>query len=177
MDSASLPSSRLPKLTSSWLIVEDISRHSDRYQESRRDLFDHKEPGGRWGNPRMTCPNKPRTSKNYHGILRAFFNWCIAEGELARSPMERIAVSVDRADPVQPFTQDQLLLLDMGMRASELCELKMRDIDLQNGDVMVEGKGGKSRRLPFSRDTKRALYNYLNEADERETCGGVAGRD
>lgn len=217
-ESASIPTSHLAKLTSSWLIVGDISRHSDRYLESRKDLMGkllwfletkkldecdtdsirlfmqhvqhgHKEPGGRWGNPRMTRPTKPRTSKNYYGILRSFFNWCISEGELTQSPMDRISVPVDRADQVQPFTEDQmrrllaaakktlhpkrdeailLLLLDTGMRASELCELKMRDVDLQNGYLTVEGKGGKQRRLPFSRDTKRALYNYLNEADERE---------
>jgi len=57
-----------------------------------------------------------------------------------------------------------LLLLDTGIRASELCALTCADVDLHAGQVHVrEGKGGKGRPVPFSRDTKRALYQYLNE--------------
>jgi hypothetical protein len=42
------------------------------------------------------------------GILRAFFNWWVAEEEVARSPMDRVPVPIDRPDQIQPFTHDQL---------------------------------------------------------------------
>ncbi len=42
----------------------------------------HAEPGGRWGNPHLTRPVRPRTVKDYHGHLRIFFRWLVAEGVL-----------------------------------------------------------------------------------------------
>ena len=65
----------------------------------------HKEPGGRWGNPRMTRPTTPRTAKNYHGILRAFFNWCVSDGLIPLSPMEKVSVPIDRPDCDPYFRQ------------------------------------------------------------------------
>ena len=53
----------------------------------------HKEPGGRWGNPQMTKPVRPRTVHTYHGHLRTLFRWIVTKGELAVSPMDRIPVS------------------------------------------------------------------------------------
>src|SRR5512139_2254747 len=41
-----------------------------------------------------------------------------------------------------------LLLLDCGLRASELVSLKIYDVDKRNGQVKVFGKGGKERILP-----------------------------
>ena len=174
-DEASLTVSQLERLKDSYLLAGDIERHSERTLDARRDLLSklvwflrqreyascglhelraflhyvthgHKEPGGRWGNPRNNRPTKPRTVKNYHGILRAFFNWCVAEGDLAESPIERIAVPVDRPDQVQPFSLDEVrkllaaakrsqnpqrdgailaLMFDTGLRASEVCSLRV----------------------------------------------------
>lgn len=213
----SLPVAQIKRIVSSYILMGDIAQHSNATTIAKRELLgkllwflDHKEieecdrhalaaflhyvrhgheePGGRWGNPRMTRPTKPRTAKNYHGILRAFFNWCVEDGILPSSPMERIPVPVDRPDQIQPMTDEQmlkllvaskktthakrdeaiiLLLLDTGMRASELVGLKVKDIDLQGGNATVEGKGGKTRYLPFSREVKRALYNYMNEEERR----------
>lgn len=224
-----LPSSSLSPLIESWLLAGDINRHSARTLESRRErvfrlvwfldqrgygtcgrnelrqffhyvAHGHEEPGGRWGNPRLSKPTSSGRAKAFHSSLRAFFGWLVAEGELEVSPMERITAPVDRPDQVQPFSDDQLrallvaarrprrtpserrgsalrdeaivlLLLDTGIRATELCSLTCDDVDLQAALVQVrEGKGGKGRTVPFSRDTKRALYKYLNErdADERD---------
>jgi integrase/recombinase XerD len=148
----------------------------------------HKEPGGRWGNPQQTKPVKPRTVQDYHGALRSFFNWIVAEGALSLSPMKRIPVPVDRPDTIQPFTDAQveallaaarksrqpkrdesllLFLLDTGVRASELCSLQFMHIDMSAKRATVEGKGGKTRPVYFGRTTARALFAYLKE-DGRE---------
>ncbi len=47
-----------------------------------------------------------------------------------------------------------------GLRVSELSNLKMRDIDMQNQLLRVLGKGGKERIVPFGIPAKEALERY-----------------
>lgn len=54
-----------------------------------------------------------------------------------------------------------LLLLDTGLRASELCSLKIADVDLRNYHFKVIGKGSKERLIPFSPRTGQAIWKYL----------------
>lgn len=54
-----------------------------------------------------------------------------------------------------------LLLLDTGMRASELCELCISGMDNHNRRVHVMGKGSKERTIPFSPRTGQTLWRYL----------------
>lgn len=62
-----------------------------------------------------------------------------------------------------------LLLLDTGMRASELCHLHICDLDLANQRTKVFGKGRKERILPIGRRTGKALWRYLiTRADKAE---------
>jgi integrase/recombinase XerD len=61
-----------------------------------------------------------------------------------------------------------LLLLDTGIRASELCELRLTDVDLKNNRITVMGKGSKERTLPISPRTSQSIWRYLKtKADER----------
>ncbi len=54
-----------------------------------------------------------------------------------------------------------LLLLDTGMRASELCQLRVNGVDNHNRRVHVMGKGSKERSIPFSPRTGQTLWRYL----------------
>ncbi|RJO64972.1 MAG: hypothetical protein C4540_02450 [Candidatus Omnitrophota bacterium] len=54
-----------------------------------------------------------------------------------------------------------LLLLDTGMRASELAEAKINQLDLRNRRIRVFGKGAKERTLPFVAQTGQAIWRYL----------------
>jgi site-specific recombinase XerD len=54
-----------------------------------------------------------------------------------------------------------LLLLDTGMRASEICGLKIADMDLRNYYIKPFGKGDKERIIPFSARTGQAVFKYL----------------
>jgi site-specific recombinase XerD len=42
-----------------------------------------------------------------------------------------------------------MTLLDTGMRVSELCNLKMTDVQLDDGTLKVMGKGNKERIYPL----------------------------
>lgn len=55
-----------------------------------------------------------------------------------------------------------LLLLDTGIRASELCNLRVEDLDNRNHRIFVKhGKGMKERLLPFSPRTGQMIWRYL----------------
>jgi site-specific recombinase XerD len=60
----------------------------------------------------------------------------------------------------------QLLLLDCGLRATELCQLRWEDANLEDGDLMVLGKGDKERLVHPGCKTMRALASYK----ERSGC-------
>ena len=146
----------------------------------------HQDAGGRWGNARNAKAVLPATVQMYHRHLRACCNWIVSDESLDESPMASVAAPINRPDQVAPFTVEQVdrlleaarktksskrdlailhLLLDTGMRVSELCALKMRDVDLISYQVRVQGKGDKERSVAFGRYTRKALWDYLRDAD------------
>ena len=56
-----------------------------------------------------------------------------------------------------------LLLLDTGIRASELCGLSINNVHLKERRILVIGKGDKERSLRLSARTAQALWRYLNQ--------------
>lgn len=54
-----------------------------------------------------------------------------------------------------------LTLIDTGVRASELCSLRIQDVDLKKRELLVFGKGDKERVLPFDSRTGQAIWTYL----------------
>lgn len=55
-----------------------------------------------------------------------------------------------------------LLMLDTGIRAQELCDLKIEDVDNRNNRIYVRmGKGMKERTLPFSPRTGQMIWRYV----------------
>jgi len=52
-------------------------------------------------------------------------------------------------------------LLDTGCRVSEVTGLSLADLDINNNEVTVSGKGDKIRIIPFSDQTGNALFDYL----------------
>ena len=54
------------------------------------------------------------------------------------------------------------LLFASGMRVSELCSLRNKDVDMENGEVRIIGKGNKERIIQLCQsDTLRALRQWL----------------
>ncbi len=59
-----------------------------------------------------------------------------------------------------------LVLLDSGLRASELCSLTFGDVDLATGRIFVRsGKGGKGRIVYLGKVARRTLWRYLSKRD------------
>ena len=57
-----------------------------------------------------------------------------------------------------------LLMLDTGLRVSELCDLRLNRLDVRNRRITVWGKGSKERHIPFCPRTGQALWKYLAAA-------------
>lgn len=144
----------------------------------------HDSEEGRWNDPNKRTAVRPRTLHTWHGHLRTFFTWLVKEEVLTTSPMERIAPPVCPTDQIQPFSQEEveayvraarrsnhprrdeaiiLLLFDTGLRASELCSIRIGALDMDGRQFTVVGKGNKRRTVYFGRRTARALGQFLRE--------------
>jgi site-specific recombinase XerD len=118
----------------------------------------------------------------YRG-LQQLFKWLLEEGEVDRSPMERMKPPTVPEAPVPILSDDELkrllktcdgkefderrdqalirLLLDTGMRRAEAAGLRVDDIDWANDVAFVVGKGARPRACPFGAKTAQALDRYL----------------
>jgi site-specific recombinase XerD len=56
------------------------------------------------------------------------------------------------------------LLLDTGLRVSELCGLRLADVDRSCGTVTMRVNRGRRRTFPLSADGQRAVCAYLDQA-------------
>lgn len=54
------------------------------------------------------------------------------------------------------------LLYASGLRVSEACGADLRDLSLESGEVLVHGKGGRERLVPFGGAAASALRDYLS---------------
>ncbi len=58
-----------------------------------------------------------------------------------------------------------LFLLDTGCRISEALNLKVREIDMDNLLVTLDGKGSKQRMVPISFELRKAIFRYCKESN------------
>lgn len=67
------------------------------------------------------------------------------------------------------------VMLGAGLRVSEVCNLRGRDVDLQRGEVRVnDGKGGRDRVVPVDHETLQWLQQWANT---RRDLLGLNGKD
>jgi integrase/recombinase XerD len=122
----------------------------------------------------------------YYRTLRRFFNWLEKRNDLGANPIRKVdapllprrriprgiepsAVTqlLDAIDPSDWYGKRDraivLLLWDTGARAGELCDLEMRDLDLERGRVLIRcGKGEKDRYIVIGQCAQQALAEWLD---------------
>ncbi len=130
--------------------------------------------------------------------LRTYFGFLLAEGVLDDDPTERlesprvarrlpgvlsrddVARLVESPDPDHAlYWRDRAvleLLYATGMRVSELTELTLRALDLDERVALVYGKGSKERLVPVGGTAARVLSRYLAEVRPRLDQGKGGGR-
>ncbi len=119
------------------------------------------------------------TIDNIRRILSSFYSWLEDEDFILKSPIRRIKkVKVSKvvkevySDETLEIIRDNCenlrdlamvdLLSSTGMRVGELVMLDRADIDFQNRECVVLGKGDKERLVYFDARTKVHLRNYLD---------------
>lgn len=123
--------------------------------------------------------------ENTRSFLSSFFNWLVDEEIISKSPVSRITPIKCKEEVKAPFTDveiDQLrcacttkkeraiveLLLSSGVRVSELCAMRVKDIDLRAMTAKVtEGKGNRERITYITPLAAVHLTNYINEVSAK----------
>jgi integrase/recombinase XerD len=73
------------------------------------------------------------------------------------------AISLDKPVGVRDRTLFELIY-SCGLRVSEAVNLSLDDVYLEEQMILVHGKGGKERFVPFGTTAREWLYRYLSEA-------------
>lgn len=124
----------------------------------------------------------PTTAKHYRS-LQQLFRWLVDDGEITRSPFERMRPPAVPEQPVPVLSDDDLsrllatatgntfearrdtallrFLIDTGSRAAEVMGLAVTDLDFESDVAHVMGKGRRARAVPFGNKTADALRRYL----------------
>jgi len=119
----------------------------------------------------------------YLRAVRAFWSWLVRDEIIQSNPLAKVRIPKPPRKVIPTFSESQirallgvidrsrptgfrdwtiiLTLLDTGLRASELAGLKVKDINLDDGVVMVYGKGSKQRMVPIGARVQRAMWKYL----------------
>lgn len=118
------------------------------------------------------------TIDNIRRILASFFGWLESEDYIIKSPARRIhkvktgkTVKETYSDETMELMRDScselrdLALIDFlastGVRVGELVGLNREDINFQERECVVTGKGNKQREVYFDARTKIHLQNYF----------------
>lgn len=127
---------------------------------------------------------EPATARARQLSLRRFSAWLEEEGEIDTDPLLGLKAPKLDTKVTQSLDDEQVrallkacagkelrdrrdealvrLMVETGMRAGEVVALRVEDVDLVRGvALVVRGKGGKGRLVPFGAQTARAIDRYM----------------
>ena len=140
----------------------------------------------RWGGSSTSArkPASQATVNHYYRVLHSFFNWLEQEGLISENPLIRVKTPKFENKVIKALTPEEvaallgqcsaktaldvrnrailMMMLDTGIRVSELVHLKPNDVNMETGSVMVmRGKGGKQRVVRIGSNAQKALWRYV----------------
>ena len=142
----------------------------------------------------------PKSLQRRLSACRSLYRWLLKQGRIATSPAEAVrapkaprklpqVLDVDEAVQLVEVATDAPLglrdraLLELfyssGLRLSEVCALKWRDLDFAQWLVSVLGKGSKQRIVPVGSHARAALQAWRDEVhgtDDAPVSPGRGGR-
>jgi len=144
-----------------------------------------KWPNMKYGKASLSHHLSPFTIQGHVRAIKAFWGWLYGEGfisenPLAKSPLPKVPKNivktlskediskllneVDRQTPLGfKYYCVLLILLDTGLRVSELAGIKMGDISISEGLIKITGKGQKERMVPFCKTTRKVITKYTSQ--------------
>ena len=119
------------------------------------------------------------TVDNIRRNISSFFSWLEEEDYILKSPMKRIhkiktktvvknTISDEDIEKLRDHCSNtrDLAMIDLlystGMRVGELVNLNIDNVDMEQRECIVYGKGDKERKVYFDAKAKIHLQNYLN---------------
>lgn len=125
------------------------------------------------------------TMDNIRRILSSFFSWLEDEDYIIKSPVRRIHKVKTSKTIKETYTDENLelmrdsctevrdlamidMLASTGMRVGEMVGLNRDDVDFNERECVVLGKGDKERIVYFDARTKLHLQDYLNSRTDTE---------
>jgi integrase/recombinase XerD len=140
----------------------------------------------------------PTSIRRAQSALRTYYAFLLADGAVSADPTDRLESPrvtrrlpdfltleeverlVETPDPTHPMYWRDRAILEMlyasGVRVSELVELPLASLDLDEGLATIFGKGAKERLVPVGGHARRALERYVREVRPRLDSGGGAGK-
>ena len=139
----------------------------------------------------------PKSLQRRLSACRSCYQWLLKHGRIAASPAAGIrapkaprklpqVLDVDEAVQLVELPTDAPLgvrdraILELfyssGLRLSELCALRWRDLDLADGLVTVLGKGSKQRSVPVGSHARKALEDWRRESQGQPDAPVFPGR-
>jgi integrase/recombinase XerC len=139
----------------------------------------------------------PKSVQRRLSAVRSWFQWLLKHGHVSANPAAGIrAPKASRKlpqvlDPDEaarlvevptdaPLGKRDRALLELfyssGLRLSELCGLRWRDLDLDDGIVTVLGKGSKQRVVPVGSHARKALAEWRGESGAARDAHVFPGR-
>jgi integrase/recombinase XerD len=114
--------------------------------------------------------------------LKKFFRWCANEEKIVDDPSrvlnlprapKRIPRGIEQTDFEKMLSACQsqrdrailFFLRDTACRASELCKVRLQDIDWSSGKVSVIGKGGQEGFVFLSKQSREEIKKWMNERE------------
>jgi integrase/recombinase XerD len=130
--------------------------------------------------------------------VRTYYSFLLAEGAVEEDPTERLESPrigrrlprvlsrdevgrfVEAPDPDSALYWRNRAILELlyasGLRVSELADLGLASVDLDEGFITVFGKGSKERLVPVGAPALRALVRYLRDVRPGLDRGKGSGR-
>ena len=139
----------------------------------------------------------PKSLQRRLSACRSLYRWLLRQGRIAASPAEGVrapkaprklpqVLDVDEAVQLVEVATDAPLgrrdraLLELfyssGLRLSEACALRWRDLDFEQGLVSVLGKGNKQRIVPVGSHACSALRDWRAESGGGDDAPVFPGR-
>ena len=122
------------------------------------------------------------TIQRYAAVLNSFTKFLVYDGFLNKQPvLDPLPKKNDTVPQIMTEGEIQRLVnvcmdgtllgardrtvielaYGVGMRASELCNVKLKDIDADRGLIFVRGKGNKERAIPYVGGVKQIVERYI----------------
>lgn len=125
---------------------------------------------------------KAKTVLNHYIALSSLWSWLLSTGQASEHIVRKVPKPKAYPREILPLKQDEVrmllkategqpwvgrasramiyMMLDNGLRSSEMCAAKVYDLDFSRGELRVLGKGNKERILPVSEFTLKQIRIY-----------------